>query len=97
MLLKFKDRIPVIVQPRKDSIQKIDKRKFMTPRSLTMGQFIFVIRKRLKLKGSEALFVFSGSRLMNSSSTMYEIYENEKDEDGFLYLVYDFENVFGSG
>lgn len=95
MLSRFSDRIPIIIEKRKDTIQTIDKRKFMVPRSLTMGQFVFVIRKRLKLKSSEAIFVFCNNRLVNQSTQMSNIYESDRDEDGFLYLIYDFENTFG--
>lgn len=95
MLSRFSDRIPIIVERKSDTIQSIDKRKFMTPKSLTMGQFIFVIRKRLKLKSTEAIFVFTNNRLVNQSTTIADIYETDKDEDGFLYLIYDFENTFG--
>lgn len=95
MLSRFSDRIPIIVEKKKDTIQTIDKRKFMVPRTLTMSQFVFVIRKRLKLKSTEAIFVFCNNRLVNQSTLMSDIYESDKDDDGFLYLIYDFENTFG--
>lgn len=95
MMCRFPDRIPIIVEKKNEKVLDINKRKFMTPRSLTMGQFVFVIRKRLKLKSSEAIFVFSNNRLVNQSTTMAQVYECDKDDDGFLYLMYDFENTFG--
>ena len=95
MLQRFPDRVPVIVQRRKQSIQDIDKKKFMTPKSLTFGQFVFVVRKRLQLRSTEAIFLFTNNKMINSQETMFTTYEKEKDEDGFLYIIYDFENPFG--
>ena len=42
MQSRFPDRIPVIVQKKKEQLATIDKRKFMAPNSLSMGQFVFV-------------------------------------------------------
>ena len=58
---KYPDRIPIIVN-RSDSagvdVPYIDKHKFLVPSDLTMGQFQYVIRKRLTLTPDKALFIF---------------------------------------
>ena len=48
---KYPERIPVIVEKSKScqELPDIDKHKFLVPKDLTMGQFIYVIRKRIKL------------------------------------------------
>jgi GABA(A) receptor-associated protein len=92
---RFPDRIPVIVQKKKDQLATIDKRKFMAPNSLTMGQFVFVIRKRLKMNPSEAIFLFVNNKLVTPQQTLGQVYTQHHDDDGFLYLIYDFENAFG--
>lgn len=93
---KYPDRIPVIVE-RADSstIQDIDKKKYLVPNDLTLGQFIYVIRKRIKLNPEEALFVFVNNRLPATSELMSQIYKNYKSDCGFLYLEYAGENTFG--
>jgi GABA(A) receptor-associated protein len=95
MLQRFPDRIPIIVERRCEQVPRIDKRKYMAPSSLTMGQFAYVIRKRLKLKSSDAIFLFLNKKLMTQASSLESVYAREKDEDGFLYVIYDFENSFG--
>ena len=48
---KYPDRIPVIVEKEPYSdIVEIDKHKFLVPNHLTVGQFVYVIRKRMKTK-----------------------------------------------
>lgn len=94
---KYPDRLPVIVEKQQTAtIADIDKTKFLVPADLTMGQFIHIIRKRIQLKPSEAIFVFVNNTIPCSSNTMAQIYENGKDEDGFLYILYANENTFGS-
>tara|TARA_B100001741_G_scaffold3682_2_gene3140 strand:+ start:11755 stop:12093 length:339 start_codon:yes stop_codon:yes gene_type:complete len=95
MQSRFPDRIPVIVQKKKEQLATIDKRKFMAPNSLSMGQFVFVIRKRLKMNPSEAIFLFIDNKLIQPQQTLGQCYAKCHDEDGFLYITYDFENAFG--
>jgi GABA(A) receptor-associated protein len=47
---KYPDRVPCIVEKaEKSDIPTIDKKKFLVPSDLTIGQFVYVIRKRIKL------------------------------------------------
>ena len=47
---KYMDRIPVICEKSDGSdIADIDKKKYLVPSDLTVGQFVYVIRKRIKL------------------------------------------------
>lgn len=36
----------------------IDKKKYLVPADLTVGQFVYVIRKRIKLSPEKAIFIF---------------------------------------
>lgn len=93
---KYPDRIPVVVEkaPR-THIQDIDKRKFLVPSDLTVAQFMYIIRKRIQLPPEKAMFLFVNKVLPATSATMGSIYEEHKDEDGFLYIAYSGENTFG--
>ena len=94
---KYPTRIPIIVERynKCKNINDIDKNKYLVPDDLTLGQFIFTIRKRLKLTPEKALFVFVNNSVMPSSLLIKEIYEKNKDDDGFLYMNYTGENTFG--
>jgi GABA(A) receptor-associated protein len=95
---KYTDRIPVIVEkvPNAD-VPNIDKQKFLVPCDLTMGQFLHVIRKRVKLISEKALFVFVNKKtLPPTAGLMGEIYKQYQNADGFLYLLYSGESTFGN-
>lgn len=74
----------------------LDKRKFLVPQELTMSQFLMIIRNRLRLHPSRALFLLVNERSMVSlSKTLSEVYEEHKHLDGFLYVTYASQEVFG--
>lgn len=96
IITKYPGRIPIIVEKYKDNeLPDIDKRKYLVPKDMTVSQFMFVIRKRIKLDPSQSLFITVNSVLVSSNATISEIYGDNKDEDGFLYVIYSSENTFG--
>ncbi|TKC33821.1 hypothetical protein EI555_005403 [Monodon monoceros] len=93
---KYPDRVPVIVEKVSGSqIVDIDKRKYLVPSDITVAQFMWIIRKRIQLPSEKAIFLFVDKTVPQSSLTMGQLYEKEKDEDGFLYVAYSGENTFG--
>ena len=74
----------------------IDKKKYLVPQDLTVGQFVYIIRKRIKLSPEKAIYLFINNILPPTAALMSSIYEDQKDEDGFLYITYSGENTFGN-
>lgn len=96
ILKKYPDRIPIIIKKMEGSdIPNVDKNKYLVPMDLTFSQFMYVIRKRIKLKPEKALFLFVNNSIPTGSKMISEIYKTEKDETGFLYVEYSGENTFG--
>jgi GABA(A) receptor-associated protein len=97
ILEKFPDRIPVIVEmdPNCKSLPVLDKHKFLVPIDLTIGQFMYVIRKRIKLTPDKAMYMFFNNSLAPTASTMKSMYYTHKDEDFFLYCSIAAEKTFG--
>jgi len=96
---KYPDRIPVLVTRNKNSSNtpEIDKHKYLVPSDLTMGQLMFVIRRRLKLPPEKGLFLFVDGAVVCVSDLVSTVYYQSHDpEDGFLHAVFSCENVFGS-
>lgn len=94
---KYPNRIPTIVEKSqycKDLID-IDKNKYLVPQDITMSQFIFIIRKRLKFPPEKALFLYINNNVITGHRTIGAIYDENHDDDGFLYIEYSSENTFG--
>jgi hypothetical protein len=70
----------------KSDIATIDKKKYLVPADLTVGQFVYVIRKRIKLSPEKAIFIFVDEVLPPTAALMSSIYEEHKDEDGYVPL-----------
>ena len=100
VMRKYPDRIPIIVTKSSRAsanIPDIDKHKYLSPIDLTLGQFQFVIRKRLKLPPDKALFLFINGNIFSTSDLIISVYEKAHDaEDGFLHVEYSGESTFGS-
>ncbi|KAH8295282.1 hypothetical protein KR018_009572 [Drosophila ironensis] len=93
---KYPDRVPVIVEKApKTRHADLDKKKYLVPADLTVGQFYFLIRKRIHLRPDDALFFFVNNVIPSTSSTMGALYQEHKDKDCFLYISYSDENVYG--
>lgn len=96
MLRKYPERVPVIIEPKNESIPFIDKNKYMSPRDLTFSQLMYVVRRRLNLRPEQALFFFlPNNELVVAASSIDEIYNRRADKDGFLYVTYNLEHSFG--
>jgi GABA(A) receptor-associated protein len=98
ILAKYPDRIPIICEKNKNAgnnCPTIDKNKYLLSSELTVGQFIYVIRKRLNVSSDKALFIFIGNIIPANSNYISRIYNMYKDHDNFLYVTYSFENTFG--
>ena len=94
---KYPNRFPVIVnKSNKCVLDDIERSKFLVPGELTIGQFMCIVRKRIKLNEEESLYLFiNKSILPTTSSFISNIYDEYKSDDGFLYIEYCNENVFG--
>eukprot|EP00984_Skeletonema_dohrnii_P003847 scaffold1331_cov120-Skeletonema_dohrnii-CCMP3373.AAC.2 len=94
---KYPDRVPVICEKAdRSDIPDIDKKKYLVPADLTVGQFHYVIRKRIQLAPEKALFLFCSNTIPPNAALMSTVYEEQKDEDGFLYVQYSGESTFGN-
>ena len=72
---KYVDRIPIIVEKYKNTtLPNIDKCKYLVPRDMNLGQFIYIIRKELNWNLIKHCLSIDG--VLGSSSTIIsELYD----------------------
>ena len=81
----------------KSQIPDIEKTKYLINEEFNLTQFTTIIRKKLNLDQKEALFfLVNGKTSLTGDLTMLEIYKKYKDEDGFLYVAYASEIIWGN-
>lgn len=73
----------------------VEKNKYLVPYDFTMAQFSYTIRKKTKLPPEVAMFLFINDIVVTTHSMIGTLYEDYKNEDGFLYITYAGENTFG--
>ena len=96
LMRKYPGRIPIICEKNHGSSNPdIEKNKYLVPEDITLGQFLMVVRQRIKIKPEEGIFLFVANCIVPSSELIGKIYQSYKDPDNFLYVTYSKENTFG--
>lgn len=97
ILEKHPNCVPTIVNKKPNSnAPSLDKNKYLVPKDITLGQFVYVLRKRLSLSSDQAIFILVDNKIPPTSQLISDLYEKHKDEDdGYLYIYYTLESVFG--
>jgi len=90
---KYPNRIPIIVET-DDFI--LEKHKYLVPKTISIGEFIQLIRKKTNLKPTEAIFFLINNKMPPINAKLYDLYDEEKSECGFLFIHAKRENVFGN-
>lgn len=97
---KFPDRIPVIITKGSCDLPEINSCSFLVTDSSTFSKLLISVMNEIK-KNSEEDYISSVTLLVNnkysppSNMTLSEIHEKYKSDDGFLYVTYIKESVFG--
>ena len=94
---KHKIKIPVIVLVDKSLNSSKTYYKFLVSGDINISNLQFIIRHKIKIDSSEAIFCLTESNvLLCGNTTMHEIYSRNKDpEDNMLYINIKVENTFG--
>ena len=96
--IKYPSRVPIIceVSPSSKHEISLDKAKYLVPMDLTIGQFIYVIRKRIRMQSHQALFIFINNTIPATGTMISQLYREHADEDQFLYTSISLESTFGA-
>ena len=94
ILLRNINRVPIIIDGKNEL--NILKNKYIAPKNLTMGQFLFILKTKINAKPTDSIFILCNNKLVNNTDIIGDIYEKNKEEDGFLYMYVTIENTFGN-
>jgi hypothetical protein len=71
----------------------LDKKKYLVPSDLTVGQFYFLIRKRIHLRPEDALFFFVNNVIPPTSATMGSLYQVSQAFIAMEIFIIDLEAI----
>jgi len=102
---KYLDRIPIIINFDKE-LSKLDiKKKYLVPNEVSCSYLMSIIRRRIFLNSSNALFMYCNNKLMSGVKLISEVYDEYVEDmrndpdfqkgDKFLYVYISNENTFG--
>lgn len=94
---KYPNYIPILVRA-KDKKIKLSKNKYLVGGEITIGQFMFIIRKKIpSLRPEEGIYLFIDNIIPLNSSSLKSVYESKRDsETDMLFVTICKENTFGS-
>ena len=94
IMLKYPNSVPIIVDCKKEI--NLDKNKFIVPNDLTVGQFMYVLKKRIKINQEQSIFILCNNELIINTEVINNLFYRYKNNDGFLYIIISLENTFGN-
>ena len=75
---------------------EIPKTKYLVDKTVNSSQFYTTIKNHLKIDEKEAIFLLvNGKFTLSQNESMGDIYNKFKDKDGFLYIAYTSEEIWG--
>ena len=90
----FWNKIPLEISLTKNAkkaykIKKLDKTKYLLPLDFTMGQFSYLLKKKLNIDQNDDLFflLVNGKVSCPYEMNLKDIYDKYKKEDNILYLT----------
>jgi len=103
IMKKYPDRVAVICEraPREIALPVLPKVKFLVPGTMTISEFKYIVHKHLvetsdSLPAEQTIYLFARNTSLRTNCALQEAYDVYKSDDGFLYITYKAEDVFGS-
>lgn len=97
MIKKFhSDKVPILIKKASRSkLKDVTNNKILILKSFNVYKLIMVIKKKIDLNKTEALYLFVDNNLLQAGQTMEEIYDKYAGKDGFLHIEYYEYSTFG--
>lgn len=96
---KYPNRIPIVlVNQNNTKLPRININRYLAPYDMTVGQLLYIIRKRINIPPEMGIFLYTGPN-RNMLATSYVLrqcyFDNMNVDDHFLYIYIAVENTFG--
>lgn len=89
VLSKNPSKLPLIIEPEEGSnVPIITKSKVLITNKVTVGQMLLVLKDKMGLGSNKNLIIKCNGSVVPSTRKLLEIYDECKEDDGFLYLKY---------
>lgn len=98
VMMKYPTRVAVWISVAEDEkgLEDLVRHKYLIERDMTIAQVSYIIRRRIVLDDSMALFVLVDNGVLPpSTASVGSVYDSNHDDDGYLYIVYRCERTFG--
>jgi GABA(A) receptor-associated protein len=103
LLSKYPERVPVVISSTSFKMHGLN--RFIVPFDMTIAQFMLILREKVELQKEEAIFIFikeidsdnncKSDILAPVSTSIGPLYNQYKDKNLVLNLIYEKEQVFG--
>lgn len=97
LMQKYKNSICCIIEKsdKCKNLSQLKKKKYIIPNYFTIAQINYIIRKEIVLDSKHSMFLYCNNKMLMSSSKLQDIYNENKDINGFINIKYCGENTFG--
>lgn len=98
LMKKHTGKVPIIVSTyrTRNTEEFLKKHKYMASKDLTMRQLAFQIRRYITdISQHDALFYFVSNTPIGMEQSIWDLYNEHKNDDGFLYITCSKEETFG--
>ena len=97
--VKYPERLPIVMQRSMNDkiLGDMDKIKYLVPGEITITEFMAILRKRLNINQTTSIYLYNPDNkiILSGTNSIEYLYNKYKNDDGFLYIEYCGENVFG--
>lgn len=90
------DRIPVVLREHQTHGEEGRVFKYLVPNNFLACDMLYVLRRRLEMHDSQALFLFHGARVAAGNDALIAFDTARTSDHSPLHLSYSLENCFGA-
>jgi len=90
IISKYKDKVLIILEKSESSrLPSLSKQKYLLNNELSVGQFIFMLRRHLALQVDQIIYLSINNNYTPGTAEIFkDLYAQFKDADGFMYITY---------